>query len=126
MAIWGTSEHVLSRRASIPSTVESASQPAPTDVTSQTPDAGASLQLSEEEQKAIGVETVKVKRQSVRKEITAPGKVSEPETGIGVISARIGGRIDKLLLNVTGESVSHNQPVALIYSPDVFTAGEEY
>ena len=91
MAIWGVSEYVLSRRASIPSTVESAPQPASTDLTSQTPDPGASMQLSEEEQKAIGVETVEVKRQSVRKEITAPGKVSEPETGIGVISARISG-----------------------------------
>ena len=29
-------------------------------------------------------------------------------------------------LNVTGESVRRGQPVALIYSPDVFTAGEEY
>ena len=126
MAIWGVSEYVLSRRASIPSTVESAPQPASTDLTSQTPDPGASMQLSEEEQKAIGVATVEVKRQSVRKEITAPGKVSEPETGIGVISARISGRIDKLLLNVTGETVNRGQPVALIYSPDVFTAAEEY
>src|SRR5215471_297484 len=126
MAIWGVSEHVLSRRASIPSTVESAPQPASTDLTSQTPDPGTSMELSEEEQKAIGVETVEVKRQSVRKEITAPGKVIEPETGIGVISARISGRIDKLLLNVTGETVSRGQPVALIYSPEVVTAAEEY
>ena len=83
------------------------------------------IQLSEDEQKAIGVETVEVSRQTIRKEITAPGKVAEPETGIGTISARIGGRIDKLLINVTGETVSRGQPVALIYSPQVFTAGEE-
>src|SRR5262249_40220745 len=30
------------------------------------------------------------------------------------------------LVNVTGESVSKGQPVALVYSPDVFTAAEEY
>jgi len=90
------------------------------------PDSPASLQLTEQEQKRIGVETVEVKRQTIRKEILAPGKVAEPETGIGTISARIGGRIEKLLINITGETVSRGQPVALIYSPAVFTAGEEY
>src|SRR2546425_10119402 len=88
--------------------------------------AETSVQLTDEEQKSIGVETVEVKRQAIRKDITAPGRVAEPETGIGVISARIGGRIDKLLINVTGESGSKGQQVALIYSPEVFTAGEEY
>jgi Cu(I)/Ag(I) efflux system membrane fusion protein len=91
-----------------------------------TPDSAATVQLSEQEQKSIGVETSEVKRQTIHKEIAAPGKVTEPETGIGTISARIGGRIEKLLINVTGETVTRGQPVALIYSPEVFTAGEEY
>ncbi len=98
------------------------------DVPSNVPntDSAASVQLTEQEQNAIGVETVEVRRQTIRKEIAAPGKVAEPETGIGTISARIGGRIEKLLINVTGETVSRGQPVALIYSPEVFTAGEDY
>src|SRR5262249_2338512 len=91
-----------------------------------TAEAGAYSQLTDAEQKAIGVETAEVKRQTIRKEIMAPGRVAEPETGIGAISARISGRIDKLLINVTGETVRRGQPVALIYSPEVFTAGEEY
>jgi membrane fusion protein, copper/silver efflux system len=90
------------------------------------PDAPASVELSEQEQKAIGVETEAVKRQTIRKEIAAPGRVAEPETGIGTISARIGGRVEKLLINVTGETVSRGQAVALIFSPEIFTAGEEY
>lgn len=89
-------------------------------------DSAPSIQLTDEDQKAIGVETVEVKRQEIRKEISAPGKIAEPETGIATISARIGGRIDKLLINVTGETVSRGQAVAQIYSPEVFTAGEEY
>src|SRR5262249_55753801 len=62
-------------------------------------DTAVSVELSEQEQKAIGVETAEVKRRTIRKEIVAPGKVGEPETGIGAISARIGGRIEKLLIN---------------------------
>ncbi len=92
----------------------------------QTSDSRIAVELSEAEQKMIGVQTVEVQRQTIRKEIAAPGKVAEPETGIGAVSARIGGRIDKLLVNVTGESVARGQTVALIYSPEVFTAGEEY
>ena len=85
-----------------------------------------SVQLTDDEQKAIGVETVEVQRRTIRKEIAAPGKVAEPETGIGAISTRIGGRIDKFFVKVTGETDHRGQPVALIYSPEVFTAGEEY
>src|SRR5262245_24228660 len=84
------------------------------------------VQLTDDEQKAIGIETIEVRRRSVRKAISAPGKVAEPETGIGAISARIGGRIDRLFVKVTGETIERGQPVALIYSPEVFTAGEEY
>jgi RND family efflux transporter MFP subunit len=95
---------------------------------SAAPDANsaAAVQLTDQEQKAIAVETAEVKRQAIQKEITAPGKVAEPETGIGTISARVGGRIDKLFINVTGETVSRGDAVALIYSPEIFTTGEEY
>jgi RND family efflux transporter MFP subunit len=127
-SFWAVREYVRSRPGPAPGRTETAA-PATTratDVSTQAPDTGVSVQLTEEEQKSIGIETVQVKRQSVRKEITAPGKVSEPETGIAVISARISGRIDKLLLNVTGETVSRGQPVALMYSPDVVTTAEEY
>src|SRR5262245_26981459 len=96
------------------------------DTPQQEPESSSAVQLTDQEQQAIGVETVEVKRATIRKEITVPGKVAEPETGIGTISARIGGRIEKLLINATGETVNRGQPVALIYSPEVFAAGEEY
>jgi RND family efflux transporter MFP subunit len=88
--------------------------------------AAQAVQLSSEEQKSIGVETVEVRRQDIRREMTVPGKVVEPETGIGTISARIGGRIEKLFLNVTGETVDRGQAVASIYSPELFAGAEEY
>jgi membrane fusion protein, copper/silver efflux system len=98
-----------------------------------TPDSAAansgsvtSVELSDEEQKMIGIETAEVQRRSIQKQIVVPGKVAEPETGMTAISARIGGRIEKLLLKATGETVSRGQAVAFIYSPEVFTAGEEY
>src|SRR5947207_2370482 len=58
-------------------------------------DSPVAIALTPDEQKSIGVETTEVKRQTVRKEILAPGKVVEPETAVGTISARISGRIEK-------------------------------
>src|SRR6185436_3664169 len=81
-------------------------------------DSPIAVALTPDEQRSIGVETTEVKRQTVRTEIVAPGKVAEPETGISTISARVGGRIEKLFLNVTGDSIGQGQPVASIYSPD--------
>ena len=120
-------QYVLSRYRAAEPAVEPAPVTFPSAAAaSPSPDSTTSVELTGEEQKMIGIETVEVKRQTIRKEISASGKVAEPETGIGAISARIGGRIDKLFVNVTGERVARGQTVALIYSPDVFTAGEEY
>jgi RND family efflux transporter MFP subunit len=128
LAIYGTRQYMTLRTK----TVEMASQPggAPNTPESQPPESSlqspVAIALTPNEQNSIGVETWEVKRQTIRKEIIAPGKVAEAETGIGTISARIGGRIEKLFLNVTGESVSRGQPVASIYSPDVLASTEEY
>ena len=112
----------------VPKKVPDAPQPNVSTEQPQEPssEAPVAIALTPDEQKSIGVETMEVKRQTVRKEIVTPGKVAEPETGIGTISARISGRIEKLFLNVTGESVTRGQAVASIYSPTVFASAEEY
>ena len=84
------------------------------------------VQLSAEEQRQVGLETTSVQRQTITEEITAIGRVAEPETAIRTISARVGGRIDRLLVNFTGQPVRIGQPVAEIYSPEIVTAAEEY
>jgi len=120
-------QYVIFREIPTAAVSEATIEPPPvTSDASSEADSAPSVGLSDQEQKSIGVETVEVRRQTIRREILAPGKVVEPETGIGTISARIGGRIEKLFINVTGETISRGQPVALIYSPEIFTAGEEY
>ncbi|MGH9649480.1 MAG: efflux RND transporter periplasmic adaptor subunit, partial [Terriglobales bacterium] len=86
----------------------------------------ASVELSEQEQRSIGVETVEVRRRSIAGALMTVGRVEEAETQLAAISARVGGRIDKLFLNFTGESVRRGQTTALIYSPEVASAAEEY
>ncbi len=86
----------------------------------------SSVQLSELEQEQIGVQTTQVRRRSLHRALLTVAKVDEPETQLASISARVGGRIDKLFVDFTGQPVRRGQAIALIYSPEVFTAAEEY
>jgi len=85
-----------------------------------------SLQLTDDEQRSIGLQTTVVQRRSIHRELLAAARVEEPETQLANISARVGGRIDKLYVDFTGQSVRRGQPVAEIYSPEVLTSAEEY
>jgi Cu(I)/Ag(I) efflux system membrane fusion protein len=86
----------------------------------------SNIQLNQKEQRDIGVETVEVRRRNLQRSLIAVAKVDEPETQLASISARIGGRIDKLYVNFTGQQVRRGQAIASLYSPEVFSAAEEY
>ncbi|MGB9205111.1 MAG: efflux RND transporter periplasmic adaptor subunit [Terriglobales bacterium] len=86
----------------------------------------SNIQLTQKEQRDIGVETVEVRRRDLQRALIAVAKVDEPETQLASISARIGGRIDKLYVNFTGQQVRRGQAIASLYSPEVFSAAEEY
>jgi RND family efflux transporter MFP subunit len=91
-----------------------------------TSDSATTVELTEEEQKTAGIQIAKVVRRNVSAALIAPGRVEEAETQLATISARVGGRIDKLYVDFTGESVRRGQAIALIYSPEVVAAAEEY
>ena len=86
----------------------------------------SSIQLDQKEQKDIGVETVEVRRRNLQRALMAVAKVEEPETQLESISARIGGRIDKLYVDFTGQQVRRGQTIASLYSPEVLSTAEEY
>ena len=86
----------------------------------------STLQLTEDEQRPIGLQTTVVERRRIRRELLAAARVEAPETQLASVSARIGGRIDKLHVDFTGQPVRRGQPIAEIYSPEVLTAAEEY
>ena len=85
-----------------------------------------SAQLTEDEQRSIGLQTDVVHHRLIRHELVAVARVEEPETQLANISARIGGRIDKLHVDYTGQPVRRGQPIAEIYSPEILTGAEEY
>ena len=93
---------------------------------SESNEPAASVQMTEEEQRSIGLQMAVVQHQMIHHELLAVARVEEPETQLASISARIGGRIDKLHVDFTGQQVRRGQPIAEIYSPEVVTSAEEY
>jgi RND family efflux transporter MFP subunit len=87
---------------------------------------GATVQLSPSEITAAGVQVAEVRTAALKTDIAAFGRVEQPEAQLAAISARIGGRVDKLYVQYTGERVQRGQAVADVYSPDVATALDEY
>ena len=80
------------------------------------------VQLSPYRVVLAGVQTTEVSYVALEKEITAAGYIEFNESLQRGISARFGGRIDKLIANQTGQMVKKGDPLASVYSPELVVA----
>jgi Cu(I)/Ag(I) efflux system membrane fusion protein len=85
----------------------------------------AAVLLTKEAAQLANVETSVVTRQKPLKEVRLYGKVQADERLLQSQVAHVPGRIEKLLVNFTGEGVLKGQTLALLYSPDLITAQQE-
>ena len=83
------------------------------------------IRLTKEAAQLASVQTSIVTRQKPVKEVRLYGKVQADERYVQSQTAHMPGRIEKLLVNFTGEQVRSGQPLAIIYSPDLITAQQE-
>ena len=74
----------------------------------------------------LKVATEKVGKRELAQGTVAMGKVSWDERKVATVSARIGGRIEKLYVDFTGTRVVRGQPLVDIYSPDLVATQREY
>lgn len=87
---------------------------------------GTTVQLDADEINAAGVQLAKVTPARLTTSVESVGRVEQPEAQLATIPARVGGRIDKLYVQFTGEDIRRGQAVAEIYSPDLVASAEEY
>jgi RND family efflux transporter MFP subunit len=87
---------------------------------------GTIVELSPQAVSAAGVATARVQQASLSRVIRAVGTLGMDETRLTHIAARVAGRLDRLYLNFTGESVRRGSPIYAIYSPDLVASGREY
>jgi hypothetical protein len=87
-------------------------QPVASPATAAGTQPGTTVELSPAEITAAGVQVAEVRTALLKTDIDAFGRVEQPEAQLAAVSARIGGRVDKLYVQYTGERVRSGQPVA--------------
>ena len=75
--------------------------------------------------RSLGVTLATAELGPVRREIRTTGNVTFDETRLSTITPKIGGFIERLHVNFTGQAVRRGQPLLEIYSPELVAAQEE-
>jgi len=83
------------------------------------------IQMTPSAMKLAEVQTYMVKKGAPEKAVFLLGKVKPDERNMAALTARFGGRIEKLYVNFTGQQVKKGQKLASLYSPDLITAQRE-
>jgi Cu(I)/Ag(I) efflux system membrane fusion protein len=87
---------------------------------------GMSVTIEPSARRLIGIQTATAELGPVSQTIRTIGSVDYDESKLATISAYVGGRIEKLYANYVGVPVEENDDLALIYSPDLYSAQVEY
>lgn len=90
----------------------------------ETGDPGA-IHMSATAMQLANVQTQRVSKGKAIKQIRLNGKVQVDERTITSQSSHIPGRIERLMINYTGEDVRKGQQLATVYSPELVVAQEE-
>ena len=83
------------------------------------------IRMTESAAQLANIQTLTVSRGNAHREIFLQGKVKADERRMAELTARFGGRIEKLFVSFTGENVRKGQKLATIYSPELVTAQRE-
>lgn len=83
------------------------------------------IHLTKEAAALANVLTTRVSKQNPVREVRLYGKVQVDERLLQSQVAHVPGRIEKLFVNFTGESIRKGQKLAEIYSPELVTAQQE-
>ena len=84
------------------------------------------VEISPEQQRLIGVKTVKVQTKPLQKVIRTVGRVEADERKLATVNTKIEGWIEKLYVDYTGRYVKKGEPLAEIYSPELLATQQEF
>ena len=87
---------------------------------------GISVTIAPAARRLIGIQTTTAKLGPVEQTIRTVGSIEFDEGKLATISAYVSGRIEKLYANYVGVPVGKDDALALVYSPDLYSAQIEY
>jgi len=100
--------------------------PVETDGGAQAVEGLAGVRIPFRKQQLIGVRTIVARRAPFVRAIRAVGRVTADETRLHHVHTKVGGWIETLYADATGEKVRKGQPLLSLYSPELLATQEEY
>ncbi len=74
----------------------------------------------------LGVQTAEVSKAPLVRTLRVTGTIDDDETRHRFLASYTDARIEKLFVNTTGVAVTEGRPLAVLYSPDLLTARQEF
>jgi Cu(I)/Ag(I) efflux system membrane fusion protein len=84
------------------------------------------VEIPPDKQQLIGVKKAEAAVKSMEKVVRTVGRIEYDETKLVTVNSKVEGWIEKLYVNYTGRYVKEGEPLAEIYSPELFATQLEY
>ncbi|MBN8455962.1 efflux RND transporter periplasmic adaptor subunit, partial [Accumulibacter sp.] len=84
------------------------------------------IRISTDKVQKLGVRTEAASLRSLQRIVRAVGRIEPDERRQYAIAPKFEGYVERLLVNVTGQSVGKGQPLFEVYSPELVSAQREY
>ena len=84
------------------------------------------IEVPIDRQQLIGVKTATAEIRPLSRQIRTIGRIEYDERKLTTVNTKIEGWIEKLYINATGDLVKRGEPVAEIYSPELYATQQEF
>lgn len=84
------------------------------------------VEIEPEKQQLIGVRIFEVAVKPMKKTIRTVGRISYDERKFATVNTKFEGWIEKLYVDYTGKFVKKGEPLAELYSPELYATQQEY
>ncbi|MEW6001674.1 MAG: efflux RND transporter periplasmic adaptor subunit [Nitrospirota bacterium] len=86
----------------------------------------STIEIPPEKQQLIGVKTTEVSVKPLQKIIRTVGRIEYDERKVTTVNIKFEGWIEKLYVDYSGRYVKKGEPLAEIYSPELFATQQEF
>jgi Cu(I)/Ag(I) efflux system membrane fusion protein len=107
-------------------TVKSKTAAPPANSSEETAQDVPQVEITSEQQKLIGVKTIKVALRPMQKVLRTVGRLEADERKLATVNTKVEGWIEKLYVETTGSHVRKEEPLAEIYSPELVATQQEF
>jgi Cu(I)/Ag(I) efflux system membrane fusion protein len=92
----------------------------------ETKEEAPTVEIEQDKQQLIGVKSVEAMVMPMRKIIRTVGRIEYDERRLATVNTKFEGWIEKLHVDYTGRYVKKGEPLAEIYSPELYATQQEF